>query len=465
VGPDYEKAPVPLSDHWRFQEKDAEDTANLSWWELFNDPMLTRLIESGIRSNLDMQIATANVETYMGKYGTARGRLFPIVYGDGNYHWGRKSDSELGLTKVLFPDYPNEERSARLESFLWWELDVWGMLRRIKEASYAEYEANVAAQKATILFVVSEIARNYVKLRTYDKELDITKGIIGTLEDQLRIAKARLDIGHTSMLEYQQVESEYHRRLALIPKVESEIAVTEHAIKLLLGQMPSTVIRGKTLDELTMPPVPKGLPSDLLERRPDIIEAEQQLIAATAGIGVARGEYFPRVTIFSDVGSVASDMETFATPGANFYGITQRVFGPIINFGRIAGKVQTAEATERAAFASYQKTILAAYKQFEDALIVRRKTGEERAEQSKRVDAVAEYYRLASLRYDEGYTDFITVLDSLRQLYDARYDLAAVQGLQMQASIDLYLAMGGGWLESTLQSGYIVKPKDAQILP
>lgn len=465
VGPDYEKAPVPLSDHWRFQEKEAEETADLPWWQRFNDPMLTRLIESGIRSNLDMQIAAANVEAYMGRYGTARGKLFPEVYGNGDYRWKRESDSDLGLTKTLYPDSPNQVRKANVSAYFWWELDVWGMLRRIREASMAEYESQIAAQKATVLLVVSEIARNYVLLRTYDKQLDITRGIIGTLQDQLRIAKARLDIGHTSQLEYEQVRSEYHRRLALIPKVEAEIARTEHAIKLLLGQLPSAIPRGKTLDELTMPPIPKGLPSELLQRRPDIIQAEQQLIAATAQIGVARGEFFPRVTLFSDLGSATNDMETFMTPGANFYGITQRVLGPIINFGRIAGKVQTAEATERQAFASYQKTILAAYKQFEDALITRRKMGEELAEQAKRVDAVAEYYRLASLRYDEGYTDFITVLDSLRQLYDARFDLATVQGAQMQASVDLYLAMGGGWIEPAMQSGYTVKPKDAQILP
>ena len=341
VGPDYVKPQVDTPKQWRFADKAARDTTNLKWWKLLGDPMLDKLVNRAILGNLDLKIAVARVDEFMGLYGTTRSNLFPQVSGFAEYH--RQVLPVLG-----------ERNVTRLGGQLSWELDVWGALRRANEAAFADLLGQEAFQRAVILTLASDVAQTYIQLRTLDKNLEITRRMVGTLEEQLSIETIRFKEGFGSELEVSQVQSEYERRQALIPVAEQAIAQTEHALKVLLGQNPGPIPRGKSLDELKLPAVPAGLPSDLLVRRPDIRIAEQTLIAANARIGVARGLYFPKVLITGDLGQLASQTGELFTPGRNFWSIGSNILGPIFTAGKIAGQVQATEAVQRQAVANYQ---------------------------------------------------------------------------------------------------------------
>jgi multidrug efflux system outer membrane protein len=464
VGPDYQKPEVDTPKQWRFSEKGARETTNLKWWEQLGDPALNRLVEQAVRQNLDLKIAVANVDRFMGLYGSTRSNLFPQISGEAEYLRRQSSSKVLNLPEgVAFN--PQDTDYARLAATMNWELDVWGALRRANEAALADMLAQDAFKRAVILTLVSQVAQTYIQLRTLDKNLEITKNVAEALEEELRIARVRFSEGYTSELEVNQVESEYQRRAALIPLAEQDIAVTEHALKVLLGENPGPIQRGRTLDELKLPAVPAGLPSDLLGRRPDIQQAEQELVAANARIGVARGLYFPRISLTGDVGQLSTQVASLFTPGANFWTVGSALLTPIFTAGKIAGQVQAAEATQRAALDNYRRSIISAFREFEDALVSTQKTMEQREKQAKRVAAVQNYVNLAQVRYDEGYTDFITVLDSLRQLYEAQIELLQAQGAHFTASIQMYRAMGGGWIVQAEQAAPLSRPEEAAFFP
>lgn len=464
VGPDYQKPPVATPMQWRFADQAARDTTNLAWWRQLGDAELNRLVERAVRGNLDLRIAVASVDQFMGLYGSTRSNLFPQVAGFGDYLRRKNSERAINLPRNLNFNSKDQDYT-RLGAELNWELDVWGSLRRANEAAFADMLSRDAVKRAVILTLVSEVALTYIQLRTLDKNLEITHQVVATLDAQRQIDQARFREGYGSELEVSQVESEYQRRQALIPAAEQAIAQTEHALKVLLGENPGAIPRGRTLDELALPAVPAGLPSDLLVRRPDIQAAEQDLIAANARIGVARGQYFPKIMLTGDVGQLSAQAATLFAPGANFWTIGTTVLGPIFTAGRIAGQVQAAEAAQRAALAGYQKSVIAAFREFEDALVALQKTKQQQDRQATRVAAVDNYYRLSKLRYDEGMVDYITVLDSLRQLYEAQIDLLQAQSATFTASIQLYRAMGGGWIVATEETAHLPKPAEPVLLP
>ncbi len=462
VGPDYVKPKIDTPKQWRFADKEARDTTNLKWWEQLGDPELNRLVDQAILGNLDLKIAVATVDQFMGQYGSTRANLFPQITGFGDYLRRKNSTQTFSLPNGAELSGRDIDY-ARLGGQMNWEIDIWGALRRANEAAFADMLAQEGVKRAVLLTLASQVAQTYIQLRTLDKNLEITRAMVKTLEDQLQIEQARFKEGFSSELPVRQIESEYQRRLALIPAAEQSIAQTEHALKLLMGQNPGPIRRGKSIDELELPAVPAGLPSDLLVRRPDIQQAEQQLIAANARIGVARGLYFPKVSLTADVGQLSSQAATMFTPGANFWTIGTTVLGPVFTAGKIAGQVQAAEAVQRAALANYRQSILSAFREFEDALIATQKTQEQRDKQGARVGAVDDYYRLSRLRYDEGLVDYITVLDSLRQLYEAQIDFLSAQSSTFTASIQLYRAMGGGWIVAEAEK--LPKPGEASVFP
>jgi len=461
VGPDYQKPEVDTPKQWRFADREARHFSDSQWWEQFKDPALNRLVDKALRNNLDLKIAIANVERYVGLYGSSRSNLFPQIGGFGAYE-RRQSSGQL----INLPGGSGREFDlARIGAQMTWELDIWGSLRRANEASMAELLAQEAVQRAVILSLVSNVVQTYVQLRTLDRELEITNSIVATLKEDLRIRKIRFEEGYSSELEVHQAESELERRAALIPVYEQSIAQTEHLLNVLLGENPGPIERGSTLDELKAPAVPSGLPSDLLIRRPDIAQAEQTLIAANARIGVARGMYFPKIQLTGDVGQIGTQMGTLFTPGANFWTVGSAMLTPIFTAGKIAGQVQAAEATQKAALANYQRTILTSFKEFEDSLVSHTKSAEQREKQAKRLAAVSSYFKLSRVRYDEGYTDYITVLDSIRQLFDAQIDLVSAQNANLVAGIDLYRAMGGGWIVKSEEKAEMPKRPEASIFP
>lgn len=460
VGPDYEKPQIQAPQQWRFGVDDAKETANLQWWEQLQDPVLNSLVEQALLNNLDLKVAIANVEQFMGVYGATRASLFPQIFGQGDYQRQQTSGEALGLGgKIPDTDY------ADLGATMFWELDVWGQLRRAKEAANADLLAQEAVRDTVVLTLVSSVAQTYITLRSLDRSLEITRQTVDNLTEENRIAKARLDAGYASEIEVSQSDSELERRRAFIPLYEQQIAETEHALSLLLGKPPGAIPRGRTLDELLPPAVPAGLPSEQLARRPDIQQAEQNLIAANARIGVAKGEYFPKVRLTGDVGQASLEMAQLFAPGANFWTIGSRLLGPIFTAGRVAGQVQAAEGAQQAALANYQKAILSAFSEFENGLVASNKSNERQSTQARRVDALQNYLRLSRTRYDEGYTSYLEVLDALRQYYEGQIELVQARNDTFTSLIQLYRAMGGGWIVATEQKMEIPKPKDAVLFP
>ena len=461
VGPDYQKPEVATPKQWRFAGQEARELANTAWWKQLGDPALNRLVERGLLGNLDLKIAIANVDKFAGLYGATRANLFPQIGAVGAYE-RRQSSGQLATQGNLGG---HEYNLAQLGAQMNWELDVWGALRRANEAAFAEILAQEAIRRGVVLTLASDIAQAYVQLRTYDRDLEITREVVDTLQEDLRIRKLRFKEGYTSELEVRQAESEYQRRAAQIPVYEQNIAQTEHALSVLLGKNPGPVERGAALDQLKAPSVPAGLPSDLLARRPDIQLAEQTLVAANARIGVARGQYFPKISLTGEVGQLGTQMGTLFTPGANFWTLGSAMATPIFTAGKIAGQVQAAEATQKAALANYQRAIIAAFREFEDSLVGNSKTQEQRDKEVLRVAAVEKYFKLSRTRYDEGYTDYITVLDAVRQLFDAQIDLIQAQNANLSAAINLYRAMGGGWIVQAEEAAYVPKPPEPAVFP
>jgi len=461
IGPDYQKPIVDTPKKWRFAEKEARDLTNTQWWGQLGDSALNRLVDRALRGNLDVQVAVANVDKFMGVFGSTRSNLFPQIDGAGLYQHRQTSAQLINIPGLS----GNEINDARLAVEMNWELDVWGKLRRANEAAFADMLSQEAIQRGVILTLVSDVATAYIQLRTYDKDLEISREVVESLKEQLRIARLRFEEGFTSEQEVTQAESELQRRSAQIPIYEKSIAETEHALSVLLGRNPGAIERGRTLDELKIPPVPAGLPSELLARRPDIQLAEQQLIAANARIGVARGMYFPTISLAGDVGQLGTQMGTLFSPGANFWTLGSALATPIFTAGKIAGQVQSAEADQRTALANYKRSIISSFRDFENALIDTSKTKEQRDHQARRVASVETYFKLSRIRYDEGYTDYLTLLDSVRQLFDAQIDLVQAQSDTFVASISLYRAMGGGWIVNSEEAARLPKPQEPVYFP
>ncbi|MDP3008463.1 MAG: efflux transporter outer membrane subunit [Methylococcales bacterium] len=453
VGPDYVKPEIDTPKQWR-NKANTQNTTNSQWWKQLGDPVLNRLIELAIQDNYDLKIAVARVDQYMGLYGATRSNLFPQFTGSYNAQTGNPSIVS-----------PGADDQVSLSGGMNWQIDIWGELRRANEAALADLLAQEATQQAVMLTLVSEVAKTYVKLRELDKQLEITKETVASLKEGLRINTLRFTEGYISNLEVQQNDSEYQRRSAQIPLYEQQVALTENALAVLLGSNPRTIERGLPIDKLKLPAVPAGLPSDLLVRRPDIARAEQQLIAANAQIGVARAQYFPNIRLTGNVGQISTQVAGLFTPGANFWTIGSAVVTPIFTAGKIAGEVRAAEAVQQAALANYKKTIITGFSEFENALISLIKTGQQEDKQADRVTANRNYYHLSKVRYDEGYVNYLVELDAIRQLFDAQIELTTARADTFKSAIDLYLAMGGGWIVEQEKAANVPKPKPATYFP
>lgn len=447
VGPDYIKPEINTPTQWR-NKATTQNTTNSQWWKQLGDPVLNRLIDQAIQGNYDLKIAVARVDQYMGLYGATRSNLFPKIAGSYNAATSNPSADSVSLSGGMN-----------------WQIDIWGELRRANEAALADLLAQEATQQAVMLTLVSEVAKTYVKLRELDKQLEITKETIASLKEGLRINTLRFKEGYTSDLEVQQNDSEYQRRSAQLPQYEQQVALTENALAVLLGSNPRAIERGLPIDKLKLPAVPAGLPSDLLVRRPDIAQAEQQLIAANAQIGVARAQYFPNIRLTGNVGQISTQVAGLFTPGANFWTVGSAVLTPIFTAGKIAGEVRAAEAVQKAALANYKKTIITGFSEFENALISLIKTQQQQDKQIDRVAANRNYYHLSKVRYDEGYVNYLVELDAIRQLFDAQIELTSARADTFKSAIDLYLAMGGGWIVEQEKAANLPKPKPATYFP
>lgn len=443
IGPDYRRPAVDIPEAWRFEEKAVQDLINTAWWVQFNDPVLNELISIALKENKDLKIATARVEEYLGYYGETRSALFPQVGASASA--ARERVTEEGRTSLPAGISPIDRDYQGLISASW-ELDIWGKLRRATEAARADLLSSVEARSGVILTLVASVANTYIDLRRLDRELEIARRTVKTREETYQLFKLRFDGGVISDLELSQVASEYEDAMAAIPQIEKEIGQVENGLSILLGRNPAPITRGKPIDELVIPAIPAGLPSELLERRPDIRQAEQDLVSANARIGVARGLYFPTISLTGFNGTASAEFDELFSGPASVWNYGGQLTVPIFTAGGIAGIVKASEAVQQQALARYRQAIENGFLEFDDSLIDQQKSRERLAAQARQVAALRTYSGTARLRFDEGYTSYIEVLDAERSLFSVERSYTQTQAALLQSLVNLYKAMGGGWV-------------------
>jgi multidrug efflux system outer membrane protein len=447
VGPDYKRPAIDTPAAWRFEEKEVRDLANTAWWQQFKDPVLDRLVSQALQENKDLLIATARIEEFFGRYFSTRGDQFPSAAGNADAF--RQRLSEKGFSRFDGSDNPYNQYEAILGAS--WEIDFWGKFRRATEASRAELIGTEEARRTVVLTLVSAVAAAYVDIRALDKQLEITQRTADSRRGTLELFELRFQNGIISEVDLSQAESEYEDALARIPDIERAIGQTENALSVLLGRNPGPIPRGLPLDALILPAVPAGVPSGLLERRPDILRAEQTLIAANARIGVAKSLYFPTISLTGAFGTVSTDLSSLFTASSRAWNFGVPVSVPLFTAGRIGGEVKAAEAVQEQALYGYQQTIQNAFREVDDALLDRGKSGQRIDALSRQLKALRNYARLARMRYDEGYTSFLEVLDAERSLFNVELAHTASQNVLFRSLINIYKSMGGGWVDQAEQ--------------
>ena len=443
IGPDYTRPKVTIPNGWRIESSDAKAVANTTWWEQFNDPVLSELIRISLKENYDLKIATARVEEYVGRYWVGRSSLFPQFYATGDA--GSQRSSERLATPI--PSSINNPSGFYQAGFNGsWEIDVWGRLRRLTEAAKADLLSTEEGRRAVILTLVTSVANAYVNLRDLDKQLVIAVSTAKSREESYKLFTLRFEGGVISELELSQVKSEYEQALARIPVLQKQIAQQENGISVLLGRNPGPIPRGKTIDDLTLPSIPEGLPSDLLERRPDIRQAEQELIAANARIGAAKALFFPTISLTGNFGWASTDLSKLFSGPSQAWSWAGSFTAPIFTGGSLRGNYKATQAIQQQLLFNYQKAIQTAFKEVDDSLADQKGTREQLQAQARQVEALKTYAHVARLRFDNGYTSYIEVLDAERSLFNAQLEYAQSQGILFQSLVNLYKAMGGGWV-------------------
>lgn len=460
VGPDYRRPTVETPQNWRFQEQETREIVDTLWWEQFNDPVLNDLIRIGLAENRDVKIAAARVEQFMGQFVTTRSTLFPQLFAGASAGRDRATEKgPAGSSSAVANPAENYQAFGSAS----WEIDLWGKLRRATEAARADILSAEESKKGVVLSLVASIATGYINLRDLDKQLEIAQSTVASRKESYDIFDLRFKGGVVSELELNQIRSQYEEALATIPVFQKTIAQQENNLSVILGRNPGPIPRGKTIDELVLPVIPAGLPSDILERRPDIRQAEQDLISANARIGVAKAQYFPSISLTGMFGWSSTNLSDLFTGPARTWSWAAPVVAPIFTAGAISGQVTAAKAFQQQALLNYQQTIQNAFRDVDNALIDHKRTGEQLAIQGRQVESLLNYARIARLRYDNGYTSYLEVLDADRSLFNAQLSQAQTKGVLFLSLVDLFRAMGGGWVtlaeqQTTLSGNCPVSP-------
>ncbi|MGB8435380.1 MAG: efflux transporter outer membrane subunit [Burkholderiales bacterium] len=444
LGPDYVRPDVETPSTWRIDYPKAAEVANTKWWEQFGDPVLSDLIERALRDNRDVRAAAARVDQFIGALTSTRSQLYPqFGYGADA---SRNRASRVGQPPIPPGGDPYFSLySASLGAS--WQLDLFGRVRRLSEAAQAQVYASEQARRGVVLSLVASVATSYIALRAFDRQLEIAQATAKNFADTLRLFQLRFDAGIVSQTEVSQIQSQYQQALAAIPAIQQQIAAQENLISILLGGNPAPIPRGKTIDQLVPPLIPGDLPSTLLQRRPDILQVEQILVAANANIGAARALYFPTISLTGAIGSVSTAFGNFLTGPAAAWSVGAGLAGPIFTFGAIEGQVFSAEAGERVALALYQQTILNAFRETNDALTGSQTKVEESAAQTKRVAALRDFARLSRLKFDNGVASYIEVLIAENELFAAELAAVRTRADSYVQLVNVYQAMGGGWVD------------------
>jgi len=442
MGPDYKRPTIDTPMSFRYEPKEVAETANTDWWKQFNDPVLDQLITEALANSKSVKIAAANVDQAAGLLMTTRADLFPQVNYSASNTRERSSENNISPAPLK-----NPFNSRQILGGVTWEIDLWGRIRRLTEAAQAELFASDEARRGVILSLVAEVATSYIQLCALDEQLAIAKRTLKTYGDSVKLFELQHKFGQVSRMTVEQSRTSYETAAATIPQIEVQIAQTENALSILLGRNPGPIARGRMLAELAMPTVPAGLPSDLLERRPDILQTEQNLIAANAQIGAAKALYFPTISLTGAFGKSSEELSDLFKGPSKTWSYTGSIIGPIFMAGAIRGQVKKAEAAQQAALMAYEQSIQNAFADTENALVSREKLKEQFTAEQKRVAANKEYNRLAWLKYNGGYTPYLDVLYAETQLFPAELSLAQTQAATLTSLVNIYKAMGGGWVD------------------
>jgi multidrug efflux system outer membrane protein len=449
LAPKYERTPGEVPQEYRFQnlqgqpQAELNNLADLAWWEIFDDRELQGLIRTALTQNYDVLLAAARVAEARALVGVSRSLWLPQA--GGTYLFQRQRISQVSFPP-LTPGAPHTGNISQLNLDLFWEIDLFGRLRSLTEAARAEFFASEWARRAVYSTVVADVAQAYFELRTLDQQLEISQATLKSYEASRRLVVMRFERGMVSRQDVAQVVALVHTAGAKIPDLRRQIAQKENQICILLGINPKPITRGRALPDLVVrATVPAGLPSNLLERRPDIRQAEEVLVAANYRIGAARADFFPRISLTSLFGRQSLDLSDLFTGPAKIWSIGPTVTLPVFTSGRNYFNLQATKALEEQTLVLYQFTVRQAFREVADGLIAHTEFREFRKEQEALVKSYLDYSQLANLRYKGGLESYLAVLDADRQLFTAQLDLAAVQRDQLLTLVQLYKALGGGW--------------------
>jgi multidrug efflux system outer membrane protein len=448
MGPNYHRPPIQTPDSFRAPTPvppDPASLADLKWWEVFKDEQLQELERTALVENFDLRDAVAHVDAARANLGITRSNQYPNFEGDANLTTVRLSrNGETPLPASFVPSQNRTFGTAAL-SLLSFELDIWGRLRRATEAARANLLASEETRKAVVTTLVSDVASAYLSLRTLDYQLEISERTLATRRESLDLIKQRRVGGVATRLDVRQGEQLVYTATETIPTLQQQIEQTENQIKLLLGKNPGEVKRGRSLTEQELPNVPPGLPSTLLERRPDIRAAEQNLIAANAQIGVAKAAYFPQISLSGLLGGQGTQLSSLFAGPSSIWNFTPQVTQPIFTAGRLKSNVKLTEALQQSALIQYEKTIQTAFSEVSNALIAHQRVRESRIQQELLVAALQDRTQLAYVRYRGGVDTLLNALDADRDLFQAELDLSQIRLNELLSVVQLYKSLGGGW--------------------
>jgi multidrug efflux system outer membrane protein len=450
VGPNYQRPKLDTPAQFRapspLPPQDAASIADLKWFDIFKDEQLQALIRTALIQNYDLRDAAARVEAARASLGITRSDQFPQFGASGGVELNRFSrDGATPLPPILLPSQNRTfgEASLNLLSF---EVDLWGKLRRATEAARANLLSAEDNRKTVITTLVSDVATAYLSMRELDYELELSNETLETRQESLNLVKSRQSGGVATRLDMRQAEQLVDTAAQTIPVIQQQIEQTENQIHLLLGESPGKVARGRILTDQNLPPdVPPGLPSALLERRPDIRAVEQNLIAANAEIGVARAAYFPQLSLSGFLGGQSTGLASLFTAANSAWSLAPQLAQPIFTAGRLKSNVRLTEAQRQEALVQYEKTIQTAFAEVSNSLIAHQRTRESRERQEALVFALEDRTRLAYVRYRGGVDTQLDALDADRDLFAAQLSLSQIRLNELLTVVQLYKALGGGW--------------------
>jgi multidrug efflux system outer membrane protein len=444
VGPNYERPQMPIPAQYRFVEgtAQAQSLADSPWFQVFDDPALQTLVREALANNLDVQLAVARVEEARARAGVAKSFLYPQVDGGVSYGVRGASNTE---TQDGTPTDDTTHQNFAGGFQLSWEIDLFGRLRRQHEASLALLLASDQARRGVLVTLVGDVASNYFLLRELDLQLEIAHQTLRVNDDTVSYFRNRLDGGVSNRLELDRIQALRAQTAAAIPLIEQQIAIAENGLSLLLGRPPAPITRERLADADVPPAIPAGLPASLIERRPDVVQAEQILVAANADIGAAKAMFFPTISLTGFLGGVSGDLTKFLGGDGAVWSLGSGLFQPIFQAGRLKQNLAAMRARYDEALAMYRKAALNGYREVANTLVTIQKLAEVRVQRQVGVTALVDASDLARSRYDSGLASYIEILSADQDLFQQQLLLAQVRGAELRARAELYRTLGGGW--------------------